>query len=59
MPTLGVLDLDLEKQMKNQYYIAKILSAVPFCSLDNIVSNMSIKVQWLYNLCHRRNLTSG
>ena len=56
MPTLRVLDQDLDKQMKNQYYIAKILSAVPFCSLGNIVSkNMSIKVQLLYNLCQRRN----
>ena len=43
MPTLRVLDQDLDKQMKNQYYIAKILSAVPFCSLD-IVSNMGMKV---------------
>ena len=55
MPTLRVLDQDLDKQMKNQYYIAKILSAVPFCSLDNIVSKMSIKVQLLYNLCQRQN----
>lgn len=52
MPTLWVLDLDLEKQMKNQYYVADILSVVPFCSLD-IVSNMGMKVWEMVNLCHR------
>ena len=38
--------------MKNQYYVADILSVVPFCSLD-IVSNMGMKVWEMVNLCHR------
>ena len=31
------------EKMKNKYYVANILSAVPFCSPD-IVSNIGIKV---------------